>query len=636
MEEITLNEEDANTEDSPKQSTEDDKAEDQVEESSIKVEVEEVVTEVSSKQEDEEKEEEDVLHSLIAKLQTLELRNTEYLNEIENQKKVIELIRAEAESKDKECLGAAEELKNFKKSSEVRYKTLSDETSKKINDLKKAYELANKDKESMVIKYAMGEKDILIARRGKEEAEKKYREALKDGDSYQYKIKTLTTERVRLQGLCEARGQETSHVRKELDKAREELKLSEAKLASTVSKLKTEEDSHKDTKENLDRTFKELLDVQASIDDIKKEYTDLIAKAREEEDNLKKKEIIQEKEHSVKLMIDSAAAAELETLKKKFKEVTEENTELSEKVQNNQKELSSYETSISECRATITSQKSEIVDLYSKCADIESVKVQLSSETEKVSARDEEISRLKQEASELVSDMSACRRKETELLEFTQKLTDKNVTLQSELSSVDCKATTLESEHQRLLVDLTAAETKLAVVITELEDERAKRKEETELLARKLAEKVKALETASQRVIDANNEVEVLRRKNQGRVRELSKELAGLRKKMEEREGGQGGRGDSPGQLSLSSRCSSSSSLSRELEGGEGGGRGQGLQQDQQDNRQIASLQPLPDTQTLLVEKIVKLQKASARRQVRTEYSEYSLFINVYFLLGKD
>ena len=568
MEEITLNEEDANTEDSPKQSTEDDKAEDQVEENSINVEVEEVVTEVSSKQEDEEKEEEDVLHSLIAKLQTLELRNTEYLNEIENQKKVIELIRAEAESKDKECLGAAEELKNFKKSSEVRYKTLSDETSKKINDLKKAYELANKDKESMVIKYAMGEKDILIARRGKEEAEKKYREALKDGDSYQYKIKTLTTERVRLQGLCEARGQETSHVRKELDKAREELKLSEAKLASTVSKLKTEEDSHKDTKENLDRTFKELLDVQASIDDIKKEYTDLIAKAREEEDNLKKKEIIQEKEHSVKLMIDSAAAAELETLKKKFKEVTEENTELSEKVQNNQKELSSYETSISECRATITSQKSEIVDLYSKCADIESVKVQLSSETEKVSARDEEISRLRQEASELVSDMAACRRKETELLEFTQKLTDKNVTLQSELSSVDCKATTLESEHQRLLVDLTAAETKLAVVITELEDERAKRKEETELLARKLAEKVKALETASQRVIDANNEVDVVRRKNQGRVRELSKELAGLRKKMEEREGGQGGRGDSPGQLSLSSRCSSSSSLSRELEGG--------------------------------------------------------------------
>ena len=576
MEEIILNEENVNTEDiedSPKPSTEDDQPEEQVEESSINVE--EVVTEVI-KQEDEEKEEEDVLHSLIAKLQTLELKNTEYLNEIENQKKVIELIRAEAESKDKECIGAAEEMKNFKKSSEVRYKTLSDETSKKINDLKKAYEHANKDKESMVIKYAMGEKDILIARRGKEEAEKKYREALKDGDSYQYKIKTLTTERVRLQGLCEARGQETQQARKELDKVREELKLSESKLASTVSKLKSEEESHKDTKENLDRTFRELLDVQGSIDDIKKEYTDLIAKAKEEENNLKKKEIIQEKEHSVKLMIDSAAAAELETLKKKYKEVIQDNSDLSEKVETNQKEISTYESSLSECQATITAQKSEIVDLYSKCADIESVKVQLSCETEKVAARDEEITRLRQEASELVSDMSACRRKETELLEFTQKLTDKNVTLQSELSSVDSKAATLESEHQRLVVDLTTAETRLAVVITDLEEEKVKRKEETELLARKLAEKVKALETASQRVIDANNEVDVLRRKNQGRVRELSKELAGLKRKLEEREG----RGDSPGQLSLSSRCSSSSSLSRDIESSEGGIR-PGAQHDQ-------------------------------------------------------
>merc|ERR550539_1254635 len=148
---------------------------------------------------------------------------------------------------------------------------------------------------------------------------------------------------------------------------------------------------------------------------------------------------------------------------------------------------------------------------------------------------------------------------------------DKNVTLQSELSSVDSKASTLESEHQRLLVDLTTAENKLSAVITELEEERAKRKGETELLARKLAEKVKALETASQRVIDANNEVEVLRRKNQGRVRELSKELASMKKKMDEREGGQGGRGDSPGQLSLSSRCSSSSSLSRDIESSEAG-----------------------------------------------------------------
>ena len=51
----------------------------------------------------------------------------------------------------------------------------------------------------MVIKYAMGEKDILIARKGKEVAEKKLADSLKDKEGLQYKIKTLSNERTRLQ-----------------------------------------------------------------------------------------------------------------------------------------------------------------------------------------------------------------------------------------------------------------------------------------------------------------------------------------------------------------------------------------------------------------------------------------------------
>ena len=50
-----------------------------------------------------------------------------------------------------------------------------------------------------MIKYAMGEKDILIARKGKEVAEKKLADSLKDKEGLQYKIKTLSNERTRLQ-----------------------------------------------------------------------------------------------------------------------------------------------------------------------------------------------------------------------------------------------------------------------------------------------------------------------------------------------------------------------------------------------------------------------------------------------------
>jgi len=590
-----------------------------------------------------------LLESSIVKLKVLENQNTELICENEDQKKVIEMLRIEVTKKDEELLAAENKLKT----SDTKYNNFNDETTKKINDLKKAFDLANKDKESMVIKYAMGEKDIMIAKRGKDDLEKKLRESLKDKEGLQYKIKTLGTERTRLQGICDSRAQETIAARKEGEKWKEEVKVIEAKMNLTSSRLKAEVDAHRETKENLDTTFKQLVEVQGSIDDIRAECNEIMNKNKVEEENLKKKEKIQEKEHSVKLMIDSVAAAELDALKKKHKSTIEENNELSIKVQNNEKELLSNASEISELKETVAKQKTEIVDLYAKCAELESVKLQLAGETEKVAARDLEITRLRAENVEVVADMANCRRKEGELLEYTQKLTDKNVSLQSEFSSVETRAATLEEEHSRIVTNLAKAESKLATVVVQLEEETSKRREETEMLARKLAEKVRAVEVANQQVIDSNNDLEVVKRQNTVRVKELTKELNTIKKKLDSVER-MSGRESSPG-LSTSSRCSSSSSLHKDVERSElspgiGSGHsptsltvnssnGMGRRTSQTslqeavhtDNRQRevsggsmgsnTSLQ-LPDTQQLLVEKIVKLQRACARRQEKLDILE--------------
>merc|ERR1719348_2472541 len=575
--------------------------------------------------------EENLMDNLLKKLEVLEAHNVENVNEIDNQKKVIEMLRREVTKKEEELHAMEKELQSTKSSLETRYKLLNDETSKRINDLKKAFDHANKDKESMVIKYAMGEKDILIAKRGRDEYEKRLKEALKDNDSFQYKIKTLGTDRTRLKGFVKRVDRKQTKQKKEVEKLKDELKLSEAKLTLANDKLKVEAESHQNTKESLDRTFKELLEVQGSIDDIKKEYSDLISKAKMEEESKRKKEMIQEKEQSVKLMIDSAAAAELETLKTKYKEAIDENNHLSVKVQNNEKDLLTYESNLSELKETLAKQKSEIVDLYSKCAELESLKLQLASETEKVVSRDAEVTRLRTEATDLLSDMAACRRKEGELLQFTQKLTDKNVNLQSEFGCVESRAADLEEKHSKIVISYQETESRLSEVVQLLDIERSKRKEETELLAKKLAEKVKALETASQSVVDANNEVDVVRRQNQARVRELSKELSSVKKRLEvaERDSGQEREG-SPGQLSVSSRCSSSSSISRDCDVS----REQNSDQHMvmmvtrtSDNGVHQELSPTmtlapADTQQLLVEKIVKLQKNCARRQEKLDILE--------------
>ena len=111
----------------------------------------------------------------------------------------------------------------------------------------------------------------------------------------------------------------------------------EAKMNLTSSRLKAEVDAHRETKESLDTTFKQLVEVQGSIDDIRAECNELMNKNKMEEESLKKKEKMQEKEQSIKLMIDSVAAAELDALKKRHKTMIEEYNDLSIKVQINEK-----------------------------------------------------------------------------------------------------------------------------------------------------------------------------------------------------------------------------------------------------------------------------------------------------------
>lgn len=83
------------------------------------------------------------------------------------------------------------------------------------------------------------------------------------------------------------------------------------------------------------------------------------------------------------------------------------------------------------------------------------------------------------------------RKKEADLLEFTQKLTDKNVILQSDLVALEAKSSALEAEHSKLVSRVGELETNGSQTRIELEEERKKRREETELLVKKLAEKSK-------------------------------------------------------------------------------------------------------------------------------------------------
>merc|ERR1719464_2716478 len=93
-------------------------------------------------------------------------------------------------------------------------------------------------------------------------------------------------------------------------------------------------------------------------------------------------------------MIDSVAAAELDTVRKRQKEGVQENNELSQKVQSLQQELASTNRTLASTKEAEAKLRAELVDLYAKCAELESAVLQVEREKEKTAALEVEVTKL--------------------------------------------------------------------------------------------------------------------------------------------------------------------------------------------------------------------------------------------------
>ena len=129
--------------------------------------------------------------------------------------------------------------------------------------------------------------------------------------------------------------------------------------------------------------------------------------------------------------------------------------------------------------------------------------------------------------------MECCRQREAHMLDFTQKLTDKNVRLQSEFTAIEAKAVQLEHEQGPLREGIAELKIKVKSLEESLAHEKKKRTEECEILARHLAEQTQLAQNLTQKLEDSQGEIAVLRRKQQISVKEMSRELQQCRKKLE-------------------------------------------------------------------------------------------------------
>nr|CAD7442228.1 unnamed protein product [Timema bartmani] len=475
------------------------------------------------------------------------------------------------------------ELQQAKKQAEAsnrNFTQLKLELEQKIDKLMKLYESATREKEAMVVRYAVSEKEVIDQKKERETLEKRLKETSKEKELLLGKLKNLTADKTRVSQMLDSKCHESTTFQKENEKLKEDLRSREIKIKWTQNKLHMEMDANKEAQASLGKAMQKLQESREECEQIRQDSQAMIRAYQQSQENKTQ-------------TLGSSTAVSL-------------------KVQSLEKERLEYEQNLSRLKTTMDSQRQEVVDMRAQLAEMEALRVQLQYQLEKLLASQSEVERLRLSNADLQQDMAGCREREAELLDFTQKLTDKNVRLQSEFSATEAKAQQLELELIPLQRQITELQSRLTALTTSLQQERQQRQGESQLLARHLAEKTQRADVLAQQLEDQQGENQVLKRKQAAALKELTRELQQSRKRLEAYEASSCT--NSLGHDSRTSSCSSLNTVEAAFapniaNATDSSGLGQ-------------PSPPIEPDRQALIERIVKLQRANARKTEKLEFLE--------------
>uniref|UniRef100_A0A8C2A6K1 Si:ch211-225b10.4 n=1 Tax=Cyprinus carpio TaxID=7962 RepID=A0A8C2A6K1_CYPCA len=507
--------------------------------------------------------------------------------------RVEELMKELKDSKDK--------LVHQDQAAKNAIQQMQREMAYRLEQANKKCEEARQEKETMVMKYVRGEKEALDLRREKEQLEKKLREATAEVDKQARRGNTLAQEKGRLQQLYDAKENEVTRLSRELEKVKEEINSHVIKVKWAQNKLKSETDAHKETKDKLRETTAKLTQAKEETEQIRKNCQDIIrtyqeseeiksneldAKLRETKGKLEK----QKQEQTDQLEMYTAKIKELEDLKRTFKEGMDELTTLRTKVKCLEDERPHWEDELCKYREIINRQKAEIQNQREKLTAITRLEEQHQrDDQENVSLR-EEVENLNSLITDLQRDIEGSRTREAELLSFTEKLTSKNAQLQSENNSLQAQLDRLNSSSRELHSKLEETERSLS-----------------EMVRRSLVNTTKKEEVLALQTERTTLQTETSQLKTS--VEELRDELLTQKRK----------------QARFSQRDCSCSVLNLVLSGSLNA-RGSSMDDRSPENQSGSSVvvvDSFPEVdKAVLVERIVRLQKAHARKNEKIEFME--------------
>ncbi|XP_039564816.1 coiled-coil domain-containing protein 186 isoform X1 [Passer montanus] len=534
---------------------------------------------------------------------------------------IIKQLEARIEELNKEVKASKDRLVTQDAAAKNTIQQLHKEMAFRMEQANKKCEEARHEKETMVMKYVRGEKESLDLRKEKEGLERKLRDANKEIEKLTNKIKQLSQEKGRLHQLYETKDGEATRLNREIEKLKEEINSHVIKVKWAQNKLKTEMDSHKETKERLKDAMTKLTEAKEEGDQIRKNCQEMI-KSYQESEEIKSNELdakfrvtkgelekqIQEK--SDNLEVHHAKIKEVEDLKRTFKEGMDELRTLRTKVKCLEDERLRTEDELSKYKEIINRQKSEIQNLLDRVKTVDQLQDQHQRDEQEINALKEEIDGFNSLVADLQKDIEGSRKRESELLLFTEKLTSKNAQLQSENNSLQSQLDKLSYSERELQNQLECVQQTKDDLAIRLQKEEDQRKSEVEALQAQLASEQEEVSALKTHVDELKDDLATQKRKHAANLKDLTKQLQLARRKLDQMENGNYDKEVS----SMGSRSSSSGSLNA---------RSSTEDRSPENTGSAVAVDSFPEVdKAVLVERILRLQKAHARKNEKMEFME--------------
>ncbi|KAH8259471.1 hypothetical protein KR026_005061 [Drosophila bipectinata] len=407
---------------------------------------------------------------------------------------------------------------------------------------RKEMDMANKEKESTVIKFAMKEKLLIDAKKEKEAVEKQLAEAKKEVKNISTKFVAVNEEKSRMTYIIDEKCNEVRKYQRECEKYKTEISHLESKLKYHINKLNYETEA----KAVVERKLEEERNAPNKLEEkangkfiflniyflfflISCVYlTEKLKMEFEANTILLKHEITSKTEALEKMTKEQQKLNETnKELQQQLQEITTAHNQLTEDMNRLQDQHNFVEASYSD--ELLNSAK-----LRGQLEELQLLKTQNTLNEEKLAEEQTRIEQLEALAQDNETDLQELKVKKQELLTINKEMSELIVRLQNDICLAESKAQGLEAENKLLKQEKLSYDTKYNQLEQQLSSEAAEKGEERLILAKHLSEKTKLYELTKQKLEDVLGDFEATQHKHTTMVKELHRELNKYKKGISE------------------------------------------------------------------------------------------------------